>query len=229
MTDKPFESSRPAIWAEGSQHPPFQPRACALASVSYAREILAGVLARCGQSADGFGQRVATGAWRVPQHRLGRSGRLLPSVERTGATIQGAAEVLRQASDVALPGDRPAPAVSIFTPAPPAAAKVVPLTSAAPARRPVAPDDPELAAIRAMIGEGTPAPRALAQAEPAATPEQAPAAQDATRGWRGEVLVSGLARVLGYGLLVVLVPAGMVRAVIAHLNGEDLRQMVSED
>ncbi|WP_164681859.1 hypothetical protein [Fuscovulum blasticum] len=33
---------------------------------------------------------------------------------------------------------------------------------------------------------------------------------------------------LGYGLLVLAVPYGAVRAGLAHLNGEDLRKLVEE-
>ena len=85
MTKPKISDSRPRIWAEGTQNPPFQPRAFALASVIHARESLSGLLTRCAASAGGFGQLVATGRWRVPENRLGRSGRYLPSVATTAA------------------------------------------------------------------------------------------------------------------------------------------------
>ena len=105
MSKTSNSNDRPRIWSEGAQHPPFQPRAFALASMLFARDSLSGLLTRCGTSADDFGQQVATGRWTVPPQRLGRTGRYLPSTATTAATIRGAADVLRRAARVARPDD----------------------------------------------------------------------------------------------------------------------------
>lgn len=250
MTKPKISDSRPRIWAEGTQNPPFQPRAFALASVIHARESLSGLLTRCAASAGGFGQLVATGRWRVPENRLGRSGRYLPSVATTAATICGAAEVLRRAALVANPDAGAAPQ-SIFTPAPPRDAPrreaaqpsmmppmmAPPLT---PARsQPDHTEDADLAAIRAVLDGAAQTPRRPAHparpvaaqrpTDPATEPRPAPQTLAPVQGgWRRDWLADRAADALGYGLLVVAVPVGAVQALMAHLNGEDLRKLVDQ-
>ncbi len=263
MSRPPKKDTRPKIWAEGHQHPPFQPRAFARASVIFARDSLSGLLDRCAGSADGFGQTVATGRWRVPENRLGRTGRYLPSVATTAATIHGTAEVLRRTARVVLPLAVIAPMTSIFDERPPVE-KVRPVHPArlAPAQKTAAPpnmpktqaplppgEDTDLAAIRAMMQampEPAPEPAPEPEPEPEPAPARAPtspargqtpqpeaakpsaAAQHAageTDGWRREWLKNGAATGLGYGLLAMAMPVGITRALIAHLAGEDLREM----
>ena len=240
------KDDRPQIWAEGSQKPPFQPRAFALASVIFARESLSGLLDRCATSANDLGQTVATGRWQVPAHRLGRTGRYLPSVATTAATITGTAGILRRSAQVITPDATAAvPMASIFDAPQPAevAAAAIPARvqrAPSPAERPTpraadaVNDDPELAAIRAMLetAEPTPMPqtppnRALPD-HTAAPSQKTDVPQAGLPGWRRELLATGAATGLGYGLLAMALPVGITRALIAHLGGEDLREMVSD-
>lgn len=242
---------RPSIWAEGSQNPPFELRAFALATVIYTRESLSGLLDRCSASAAGAAVAMAEGRWRVPSDRLGRSGRYLPSVETVAQAIHGGGEVLSRAARRVTPGAEMEAAQSIFTARPDPARMPAPMPPASvaenPADNPAEPEgaalwsapavtppqagdpaDSDLAAIRALIEAPPAAPRPLRPAARVTTADTAPAPRPAATGWRREWLADTLATGLGYGLLVVSVPIGAVRAALAHLNGEDLRKLVAE-
>lgn len=237
MPPKPAEDTRPRIWADGHQHPPFEPRAFALASVYFARESLAGLLTRCATSARAFAGLVASGHWRIPEARLGRTGRFLPSVEATGRAVLGGAELLARAARVALPQlepEAPRP-LSIFD-APRSAARDTLREAPAAARVTVASpvaeseDDPDLHAIRLLMRDGPDqAPAAPTAVLPVTETESAPFAPPEQPGTRRDWLGGPLATALGYGLLVVAVPVGAVLALIAHLNGEDLRKLVDDE
>lgn len=136
MSKDKTRPSRTPIWAEGRQHPPFEPRAFARASLIFGRASLAGLLSRCAGSAVAFGAEVASGRWRVPPARLGRSGRYLPDYRRVAGAISGAGSLLGRSARVVLPGDAPPAPASIFDtpardvappPAPPAAERRPPL------------------------------------------------------------------------------------------------------
>lgn len=206
---KTKDENRPRIWAEGSQNPPFNIRAFALASVTCARDSLSGLLSRCSASARGFGAEVAAGRWRVPENRLGRSGRFLPSVGRTAAAIRGGAEVLARTARV----------VAHAAEEPPAPMPSVPASRPAKAR-PMPVEDIDLAAIRALMRD-----RPLQAGEPQA--EDAPPSP-AVSGRVREGLATGAAWLLGHALLVLSVPVGAVLAALAHLKGEDLRKMTGD-
>lgn len=203
--------SRPRLWTEGRQHPPLDARSYALASVRLAREGLADLLSRSARPVRAFGHRVEAGAWRIPPDRLGRSGAWLPSHQRLGQLLVTGAEVLAQAARSILP-EAPPPV------APPARVETV--VQVAPARPRSDPGDPDLAAIRAVIAEVTPPRRSALP--PLADPE--PPAEPAAPGR----MVAALSLVLGHGLLVLSVPYGAVRAALAHLNGQDLRELVDQ-
>jgi hypothetical protein len=238
MPPKTAKDTRPRIWAEGRQNPPLEPRAFALASVAFARESLSGLLVRCAASAEGFGAEVGAGHWRVPAERLGRTGRFLPSVEACSRAILGGGAVLSQAARTVNPALVEAPK-SIFTAAPAHPATMGPVVETpapGPAVRHPAPvpsrlstpDDPDLEAIRALIGEAEPEPVVAARrpappvAEPPQTPVKAPLPEP---GWRRQWLAHVAGAALGYGLLVLAVPVGAGLALMAHLNGEDLRRV----
>lgn len=213
--------TRPKIWSEGRQHPPLDARAFALATVSFARKGLSALLGRCAGSARSLGSEVVGGAWRIPEDRLGRTGRFLPSHRRVGRAVTDGAVLLEETARILRAATAPAAKTeSIFAVAPLAPRPVQRLprsvVAVAPALHDEAPIDADLAAIRALIGPGLPpAAHAPEAVEPAAPPPR-----------RRSVLRAALAGTLGYGLLVIAVPYGAVRAGIAHLNGEDLRQLV---
>jgi hypothetical protein len=198
--------SRPRIWTEGRQHPPLEPRSFALASVRLARDGLAGLLGRCAQSAAEFAHEVTAGVWRIPEHRLGHTGRLLPSHGHLGRAVATGSALLAEAA-------------AAVQPSPPAARESEPALPHRPEpRRPAGTEtgDPDLAAIRALMAEG---PR------PAAAP--APAGEQPPRPPVPR-LIGLLSWPLAYGLLVMSVPYGAVRAALAHLDGQDLRDLVDD-
>lgn len=205
---------RPRIWAEGSQHPPLQPRAFALASVLFAREGLGRLLRRCSVWSHGFSKKVASGRWQIPKARLGRSGRFLPSYQRVSRGIAAGAALLETAAQ------RVRPQAAMPT-EPPIALSVPDRTAAAPSGAdPLA--DPDLAAIRALMT----APAEAAADAPGVSqdfPVEGGALTDSP-GLPHRIAAAGL----GYGLLVLAVPYGALRAGLAHLNGEDLRKLVEE-
>jgi hypothetical protein len=176
-------TERPPIWSEGRQNPPFELGAFARASLVYGREALAGLLRRCAASARDAGATVASGRWRVPPERLGKSGRFLPHHQSVAGTIDGAGRLLSRASQVLCPAEAEVPMPSsIFQPAPPKArpapvltlvaqqemrpdpAAETPAESGAAPMRPQ-PADPALSAIRVLMG---------GKAETEAPPAQGP-------------------------------------------------------
>lgn len=215
---KNTSDTRPRIWVQGSQNPPFNIRAFALASVVYARDSLSGLLGRCSASARGFGADVAAGRWRVPENRLGRSGRFLPSVGHAAATIRGGAEVLARAARVVGHGAEHGPEAEE-----PSAVLAAP--QPAPQRRNVQiqPEDGDLAAIRALMRERPESPDARTEAPAADEP-----APPAGHGRITEGLATGIAWFLGHALLAMSLPVGAILAAVAHLKGEDLRKVVAE-
>ena len=226
MPRKETKDSRPQIWTDGGQHPPFVPRAFALASVRFARDQLHGALSYCSAAAEGLGAKVESGRWTLPPERLGRTGRYLPSAQTTALAIRGGAGMLSRAARVVLAEQEPPPAAEPVdmsrweTPAKQEAVK-----EDAPPTAPAKSNDIDLAAIRALITavDAPPPPpyRHLAQSPLNSAPN--PSAR------RNEWLAEKFALVLGYGLLVVSVPVGVALAAIAHLKGEDLRKVVSEE
>jgi hypothetical protein len=221
-------TDRPAIWAEGRQHPPFDARAFARAALLFGRESMAALLCRCAASAGDFGAELATGRWRIPQDRLGRTGRHLPdhrriarAVTATGTLLGQSAAVLDPGTAIAAPGpifDAPAPAACIPPAKPPAPEPLI-----LSARTDAAPEDPSLAAIRSLIA-ADPAPRAVSS--PAARATEPPGHSPLPPSPAPRARTSRAASVaLGYGLLVMSLPWGAVRATLAHLNGEDLRNL----
>lgn len=203
---------RPSIWAEGRQHPPLQARTFALASVLFAREGLGRLLRRCVNWSQGFADRVATGRWRIPEARLGRTGRFLPSYQQVSRAISAGAALLDSAAHHVSPKPEAASEPMIA-----ASFRDGQAASVSPADAHVPSADADLVAIRALM-------TAPAEA-PVATP--AMTQPDATAKVSGAGLPHRVAAaVLGYGLLVLAVPYGAVLALLAHLNGEDLRNLV---
>ena len=212
---KNTSDTRPRIWVQGSQNPPFDIRAFALASVVYARDSLSGLLGRCSASARGFGADVAAGRWRVPENRLGRSGRFLPSVDHAAATIRGGAEVLARAARVVGHGAEET--------AEPPAVFAAPKPAPGPRNVQIQPEDGDLAAIRALMRERPECPDARTEA-----PTADETALPAGHGRITEGLATGIAWLLGHALLAMSLPVGAILAAVAHMKGEDLRKVVAE-
>ncbi|WP_309667395.1 hypothetical protein [Tabrizicola sp.] len=249
---------RPNIWADGSQKPRFDPRAFAFASLHMAREGVAPLLTHAAAATAGFGQKVASGTYRVPADRWGRVGRYLPSYSRVAGWIGSSAQILDRAGQTADPlrakTTEPSPSAQPAAPATPGG--VVPVRPRAvrkPAEtaaetavaEPVVLEDPEagspvsdattvepqdsetLQAIRSIIGpdSGTPVARGVADAQGRASHDAATQPDASSGGGFGQGLVAASGVALGWGVSLVALPYGIVRAKLAHLNGQDLRKI----
>lgn len=94
-------SDRPKIWAEGQQRPPFTFRGLRRASLHLARDAVAPLNAWVARTTRRVAVNVSNGAGRIPEGKLGRAERFVPSHLRVAAWIQNAAAVLAHASAVA--------------------------------------------------------------------------------------------------------------------------------
>ncbi len=99
--------SQPVIWAEGRQQPPFDLRAFGRVSLLLARQGAGPVLDSAARHVAAGSAAVAAGRGRIPEARLGRSGRYLPSHQRVAAGLGHLAGVIRGASDMVLPPPAP--------------------------------------------------------------------------------------------------------------------------
>jgi len=223
--------ARPTIWADGGQKPPFDLRAFGRASLHLGRESTAYVLAGATTGTAAFATTVATGKYRVPEDRWGRTGRFLPSYSRVAGWIDSTAAILAEAAKTASPAPIPAPQSATATPPseplirptrpraiqPDDAASPRPAFQPAPDPGPPAPDDDPLRAIRADLSPAKAAPRATPPAPHPDTPlAPSPPA-------RALVVASG--RALGWALTILALPVGAARAAIGHLSGQDLREI----
>ena len=234
----PDEARRPKIWAEGSQRPPFDPRALARASLYLSRTGVAPLLAWAARQSRKGAVRVKEGAFRLPADRLGRVARFVPSHLRVAGWIRNFAAVLAHASASADPDvSRGNALVAEIEPhlwdeaaAPAAPEPVSPPASPEPVvlPEPIQPDDDPLASIRDEIANPPPAgrkgrgARAAAAAEGPALPPDPPGPV-AT----GAIQVTGY--LMGWGSAILALPYGMGRALWLFANGVDLRGIGRED
>ncbi len=218
----PSPPSRPKIWAEGGQRPPFNLRAFGRASLHLSREAVAPILGWTARRSRQVAVNIKNGAGRIPEARLGRVARFVPSHLRVAAWVKNGAAVLAHASATTDP-DIPRgnalveaveqhlwPAVAEADPRPPSDQPVVlaePMQAA---------DDP-LASIRGDLEGGQDA------GGPAPKGPPAPPGPVAT----GAIQVSGYA--LGWLTSVAALPFGLARAGWLHIKGVDLRQIGSDD
>ena len=100
---EPKEKPRPKIWAEGDQRPPFNLRAFGSASLHLSREGVAPLLAWAARTARRVAVNVKNGAGRIPEEKLGRAARFVPSHLRVAAWIKNGAAILSHASATADP------------------------------------------------------------------------------------------------------------------------------
>jgi hypothetical protein len=99
----PPAADRPKIWAEGEQRPPFSFRGLRRATVSLSRDAVAPLNAWAARALRRAAEKVAGGAGRIPEGRLGRAGRLVPSHLRVAGWIKNTASILAHASATADP------------------------------------------------------------------------------------------------------------------------------
>ena len=226
---------RPTIWADGGQKPRFDIRAFGRASLHLGREGLAPILTGAASGTAAFGSTVASGKYRVPEDRWGRTGRFLPTYMTVAGWIGGAAAILAKAGQTAsvpTTATTPQPAAPFIRPVrprtkpadgaaqPPLPTPQAPLTDTPASElsgpKP-SPDHDPLKAIRAdLLPGGDAASPVPPQPGPEALPRPGPVTQ---------ALLVGSGRALGWGLIALALPYGAVRATLAHLNGQDLREI----
>jgi hypothetical protein len=223
---KPDAPERPQIWAEGGQRPPFVLQAFGRASLLLSRQAVAPIHAWAARRTRGLAVAVKDGAGRIPEERLGRAARFVPSHLRVAAWVQNGAAVLAHASATADPdvprGNALVAEVEYYLWA---AAEIVEPSPADPApvvlAEPLQPGDDPLSAIRddleGAAGASPIGPRAPHPAHPA------PPGPVAT----GAIQVLGYA--LGWLSSLAALPFGMARAGWLHLKGVDLRRIGAEE
>jgi hypothetical protein len=213
-------------------------RAFGRASLFLTREALAPLLARAARTGRRVAANVRDGAGRIPEQKLGRVARFVPSHLRVAAWIKNLAVTLAHASanadpDVARgnalvteiePHLWPVPGGPVAAPAPQLEDTGPPETAADDARplvlpepEPVEPDP--LASIRGDLqtDTGTTASRT----EPAGPPPPpGPVAEGA---------IQVLGYVLGWGSTIIALPYGAARALWLYAGGRDLRLIGQED
>jgi hypothetical protein len=101
--DVPPALDRPKIWAEGDQRPPFSFRGLRRATLSLSRDAIAPLNAWAARSTRLVAENVAGGAGRIPEGKLGRAARFVPSHLRVAGWIKNLAAVFAHASAVADP------------------------------------------------------------------------------------------------------------------------------
>lgn len=98
---EPPPSDRPKIWAEGDQRPPFTFRGLRRATLHLARTAVAPLNAWAARTTRRVAVNVSNGAGRIPEGKLGRVERFVPSHLRVAGWIKNSAAVLAHASAVA--------------------------------------------------------------------------------------------------------------------------------
>ncbi|OYX26251.1 MAG: hypothetical protein B7Z10_03800 [Rhodobacterales bacterium 32-66-7] len=237
---QPVAGVRPKIWTEGGQRPPFDLKATGRASVHFSRTGVAPIHAWAARLTRRVAVNVKNGAGRIPEARLGRFARFVPSHLRVAGWIKGLADVLSHASASADPvvtrGNalvaEIAPSLwdsaTITTPEPPmtlaeteadrAAAKAA---LAAKADLPPPPADP-LAAIRDDLNGTATYPSGSETARKAArVPRRA--------GATGSMATQVLGYVIGWLTVILALPYGLIRALWTFAMGTDLRRIGLDD
>jgi hypothetical protein len=223
---------RPKIWAEGKQRPPFVWRAFARSGLHLSREAVAPLAAWSARTTRRVALNVKNGAGRIPEARLGRVARFVPSHVRVAGWIKNLAAVLAHASANADPDARRGNALvseiephlwDVETPAPDAAPAAPEAATALPDPAPVVLPEPQpveadpLAAIRDDLA-AAPAPGRRPRPAPSG-----PARPPAPPGPVAGMVIQVLGYLSGWALVILALPYGLGRALWLWLKGSDLR------
>lgn len=235
---QPNAGVRPKIWAEGGQRPPFDLRATGRASLYYSRTGVAPIHAWAARLTRRVAVNVKNGAGRIPEARLGRFAKFVPSHLRVAGWIKTVADILSHASASSDPDFARGNALvaeiapSLWTgvplpePLPPSSMAeadhaAADAALAAKADLPPPPADP-LAAIRDDLN-GTATYPSESQATGKAA--KAPRATGAT----GSMATQVLGYVIGWLTVLVALPYGLIRALWTFAMGIDLRRVGIDD
>jgi hypothetical protein len=250
------DATKPKIWATGGQRPPFDIRAFGRVSLLLSREAVAPIHAWAARTTRRVAVNVKNGAGRIPEAKLGRAARFVPSHLRVAAWIKNFAAILSHASASADPdvkrgnalvtaiephlwGDAAAPAV------PPEPSPDAELPAAEPEREPepgpvVLPepmqsDDDPLASIRDDLEGKVTEPRARTSARTSArrtwarTPD-GPAGPPAPPGPTAVMAIQVAGYLIGWGTSIAALPYGLIRALWLYFaKSQDLRKIGLED
>jgi hypothetical protein len=241
--DAPSASDRPKIWAEGEQRPPFSFRGLRRATLSLSRDAVAPLHAWAAHTTRQVAVNVAGGAGRIPEARLGRAARFVPSHLRVAGWIKNTAAVLAHASAVADPDAKrgnalvgeiephlwpleteavsPDAPTRIVEPVPsPFGADTPPVVLAEPI--PAAPEPDPLAAIRTDL-EGAEAPAQKVKVSPR---DRAPGLAPAPPGPVATTAIQMTGYLVGWATVILALPYGLVRAIWLWLaKNVDLRRV----
>lgn len=233
MADFPNErkpgSGKPKIWAEGGQRPPFDLRAFGRSSLFLARSGVAPLLGWAAEALRRIATNVAAGAGRIPEAKLGRAARFVPSHLRVAAWVKNFAAVLGHASATADPDvkrgnalvariephlwpDGTAPGTSAVAPDPAPAQPET--TEPVVLPEPMQLDDDPLSSIRDDLDDSKPDDGIKTPATPPGPPGPAATAV---------IQVSGY--LIGWASSLVALPFGLASALWRHIKGEDLRKI----
>lgn len=219
---------KPKIWADGSQNPPFVPRAFAVASLHYAREGIGPVFGVIARAAARLAATVATGNHRIPVDRLGRGERLVPSYTRVAGWIMGLADILARSGFIA--HSDPELAARLRASVPPLDWSLYLPQSAPPqATAPKAQPAPDPVALREPIPPAVEDPLATIRAELSGAQPETPPPTPGPRSALADGLIDATGFALGWTAAVIALPYGLVRAGYGHLRGEDLRKLTQSD
>ena len=232
------DKSKPKIWAEGGQRPPFDLRALGRASLHLSREAVAPILAWKARTARRVAVNVKSGVGRIPSDKLAGAARFLPSHLRVAGWIKNVAATLSHASASADPDIKrgnalvaeiaphlwTAEELSPPPPPPPPPPDLEPASSdPVVLAEPVAPEYDPLASIREKLAN-QPAPEAEED-----TPDEPDLPPDPPGPLATNVIqVAGY--LIGWATAIIALPYGLVRALWLYLaKSVDLRAIGAED
>ena len=228
-------SDRPKIWVEGEQRPPLSMRGLRRATLHLSREAVAPLNAWAARSLRRGAVNITDGTGRIPEGKLGRVERFVPSHLRVAAWIKNAGAVFAHASAVAdldvtrgnaLVGEIEAhlwPDEAVAPPYEPPPEEPAPSAFGADAppvvlAEPKAGPDP-LAAIRGDL-EGNPSGAGDSRSAPGRALPPAPPGSVATTA----IQVSGY--LLGWGTVILALPYGVLRSLwLWRTRNVDLRRV----
>ncbi|MGL4238873.1 hypothetical protein [Tabrizicola sp.] len=237
------EKPKPKIWATGAQRPPFHFGALGRASLYLSREAVAPMHAWAARTARRVAVNVKNGAGRIPEEKLGRAARFVPSHLRVAAWIKNVAATLSHASATADTDikrgnalvteiephlwdvEGPAPAASETPPAEAEPTEAEPVVLA----EPMQPEDDPLASIREDLDNAPPPPKGRARWK--ASPSSGlPDGPPAPPGPVATMAIQMIGYVIGWGTAIAALPYGLGRSLwLYYSKYQDLRKIGTDD
>jgi hypothetical protein len=224
-------SDRPKIWVEGEQRPPLSMRGLRRATLHLSREAVAPLNAWAARALRRGAGSVAEGTGRIPEGKLGRVERFVPSHLRVAAWIKNAGAVFAHASAVAdLDVTRGNALVTEIE------AHLWPDEAVAPPYEPP-PEEPAPSAFGAdappvVLAEPKAEPDPLAairgdlERKPAVDSAAGPALPPAPPGSVATTAIQVSGYLLGWGTVILALPYGVLRSLwLWRTRNVDLRRV----